>query len=44
MNLEELHAKRDARIKAKKERIKLDSGTDSGVAPSEVSTLPEEKK
>jgi hypothetical protein len=30
MNLEELKTKRDARIKAKKERIKLDSGVQSG--------------
>jgi len=43
MNLEELKAKRDARIKAKKERIKLDLGDTAPVAV-EAAEKTEEKK
>ncbi len=44
MNLEELKAKRDARIKAKKERIKLDLGDAAPVTGEETAEKIEEKK
>jgi len=44
MNLEELKAKRDARIKAKKERIKLDLGDTAPVTGGETAEKIEEKK
>lgn len=43
MDLEALKAKRDARIQAKKDRIKLDSGAQTE-APTEASAATEEKK
>jgi hypothetical protein len=43
MDLEALKAKRDARIKAKKERIKLDVG-DSAPVAEETKEVTEEKK
>jgi large subunit ribosomal protein L32 len=43
MDLETLKAKRDARIKAKKERIKLDRG-DTSPAPSETKEVVTEEK
>ncbi len=43
MDLEALKAKRDARIKAKKERIKLDVGESAPVA-AETKEVTEEKK
>jgi large subunit ribosomal protein L32 len=44
MDLEALKAKRDERIKAKKERIKLDSGTQGEVVSETKEPALEEKK
>ncbi len=44
MNLEELKAKRDERIKAKKERIKLDLGSSSEPVAETREVATEEKK
>jgi large subunit ribosomal protein L32 len=44
MDLSALKAKRDARIQAKKERIKMDSGTPAEVTNTPAEATPEEKK
>lgn len=44
MDLESLKVKRDARIKAKKERIKLDTGTSPEVTTDTKEVVTEEKK
>lgn len=43
MDLEALKAKRDARIQAKKERIKLESGTTEEASTEKAETAEEKK-